>query len=244
MEYLQVAVCDDSIDEQNKLQKLISEANMPVETTIFNSGEDLLKDYMPSKYDLIFMDIYMEGVSGIETVTTIREVDENVLIAFATTSMDHTLESYRLGAIKYIEKPIKKDSVNELLDMAQMKMDRVPKLLIKNPYKDFAIAFENILYVEQKAHNLLFHLINGDVMQFNEKLSNIENLFVEHPFLHCHKSYLVNLSYVKGIDTKLRVFNMKYNKNVYIRRGSLGQAKKEFEKHLFKMARKNGGGHE
>ena len=244
MEYLQVAVCDDSIDEQNKLQKLISEANMPVETTIFNSGEDLLKDYMPSKYDLIFMDIYMEGISGIETVTAIREVDENVLIAFATTSMDHTLESYRLGALKYIEKPINKGSVNQLLDMAQLQMDRVPKLLIKNPVKDFAIAFENILYVEQNAHNLLFHLINGEVMQFHEKLSNIKNLFVEQPFLHCHKSYLVNLSYVKGIDTKLMVFNMKYNKNVHIRRSSLGEAKKEFEKHLFRMARKNGGGHE
>ena len=166
--------------------------------------------------------------------------DETVLIAFATTSMDHTLESYRLGALKYIEKPIKEDAITQILDIAQMNKARTPKLHIKN----HAINFEHILYIEQKIHTLFFYLINGDVIMVKEKLSNIEHLFRKESFLHCHKSYLVNLSYVNGIDTHLMVFNMKYNRNVHIRRGSLSQAKAEFEKHLFSMARRNGGTHE
>ena len=244
MEHLQVAVCDDSIEEQKQLLTMIQETNKHVKVRVFNDGEALLKNYIPSQYDLIFMDIYMTGMTGIDTVTAIREVDETVLIAFATTSTEHTLASYRLGALKYIEKPMKKTAVSQLLDIAQMKKERVPKVQIKNGMKEFSMAFERILYVEQKAHLLLFHLINGEVVEIKEKLSNVEHLFEKQPFLHCHKSYLVNLSYVNGLDAKLMVFNMKYNKNVYIRRGSLPKAKAEFEKYLFTMARRNGGNYE
>ena len=72
MEHLQVAVCDDSIEEQKQLLTMIQETNKHVKVRVFNDGEALLKNYIPSQYDLIFMDIYMTGMTGIDTVTAIR----------------------------------------------------------------------------------------------------------------------------------------------------------------------------
>lgn len=240
MEDLQIAVCEDLLEEQQRLLTQIQKSGIPASCTTFESGEAFLQDYRIGKYDLIFMDIYMVGITGIETVTAIREIDEAVPIAFVTTSTDHTLESYRLEALKYIEKPVKEKAVVELLRMAQLKKENTPRLILKIGGKDCSVAFERILYAEQKAHSLCLFLTGGEVLQVNEKLENVENQFLSQPFFRCHKSYLVNLSYVKALDSELMVFAMKEGKNVHIRRESMGKARKAFEAYLFEKARRMG----
>ncbi|MEG1577977.1 MAG: response regulator, partial [Oscillospiraceae bacterium] len=86
MEDLQIAVCEDLLEEQQRLLTMIEKSGIPASCTTFESGEAFLQDYRAGKYDLIFMDIYMAGITGIETVTAIREIDEAVPIAFVTTS--------------------------------------------------------------------------------------------------------------------------------------------------------------
>lgn len=240
MENLQIAICEDSLEEQQRLLAMIETVGIPASCAVFNSGEAFLQAYIAGKYDLIFMDIYMAEMTGIETVTVIRQIDETVPIAFVTTSTDHTLESYRLDALKYIEKPVKEKAVLELLQLAQMKKENSPHLNLKIGRKDVSISFERILYAEQKAHTLYLFLTGGEVLQANEKLDNVEKQFAGQPFFRCHKSFLVNLSCVKALNTELMVFAMKEGKNVHIRRESMGKAKKAFEAYLFERARRMG----
>lgn len=240
MESLRIAVCEDNPEEQKRLLAMIEAVGISASCTVFDSGEAFLQAYIAGKYDLIFMDIYMAEMTGIETVTVIRQIDEHVPIAFVTTSTDHTLESYRLEALKYIEKPVKEKAVRELLKLAQMKKEIFPHLNLKVGGKEISVSFERILYVEQKAHTLYLFLTGGEVLLANEKLDNVEKLFAEQPFFRCHKSYLVNLSCVKALDTELMVFAMKEGKNVHIRRESMGKAKKVFQTYLFGQARRMG----
>lgn len=240
MEQLHIAVCEDSPEEQERLLCQIKASGIPTDCTIFAQGEALLQDYAVGKYDLIFMDIYMDGMTGIETVTAIRRIDEAVPIAFVTTSTDHTLESYRLEALKYIEKPVKEKAVRELLQLAQMKKENTPRLLLKIGGKDCSAAFDRILYLEQRAHTLFVFLISGEVLQANERLELVEPQFASQPFFRCHKSYLVNLAHVKALDTELMVFSMKEGGNVHIRRESMGKSRKAFEAYLFDRARRMG----
>lgn len=237
MESLQIAICEDSIDEQNRILYILENSNFPVKIAVFNCGESILEDYTEGKFDLIFMDIYMDGISGIEAVTKIREIDENVPIAFTTTSTDHTLESYRLNALKYIEKPVKEKSVYELLELAQLRKKNAPHLTLKIRGKEVAIQFEKIVHIEQKSHSIFLLLTGGEVIKVNDRLENIESQFENLSFFRCHKSFLVNLSYVKNIDRDLMVFVMKEGKNVHIRRESMVIARKAFETYLFKMSR-------
>lgn len=100
--------CEDSAKEQKKLLAVLEQSEIPTNTAIFASGEDFLKEYEQGKYDLLLMDIYMGGMTGVEVVQEIRKKDDSLVVAFTTTSTDHTLEGYRLNAFKYIEKPVHK----------------------------------------------------------------------------------------------------------------------------------------
>lgn len=237
MESLQIGLCEDRIEEQDRILHILENSNFPVKITVFNCGEELLENYTERKFDLIFMDIYMTGISGVETVTQIRKFDEHVPIAFTTTSTDHTLESYRLNALKYIEKPVKEKAVYELLELAQLRKKNTPHLTLKIRGKEVAIQFEKIVHIEQKSHNIFLLLTGGEIIKVHERLENIESQFEGRDFFRCHKSFLVNLSYVKNLDKELMIFIMKKGKNVHIRRESMVIARKSFETYLFKMSR-------
>ena len=102
---LNIAICEDEIEQKNKLIKLLNESSIKNTYSIFSNGEELLEVFETYKYDLILMNIYMDSeLTGIKTVKLIRKKDKDIPVAFVTTSKDHALESYRLSAMKYIEK--------------------------------------------------------------------------------------------------------------------------------------------
>lgn len=240
MEPLQVAVCEDSVEEQKKLLAILEQSETEIEAEIFENGEDFLKTYEQDKYDLLLMDIYMGGMTGVEVVTRLRQTDDSLLVAFITTSTDHTLAGYRLDALKYIEKPVKKKAVLELLTLARLKKEHAPRCLFRVKGKDLSLPFTRILYVEQKDHTLYVYLTGGEVLETGGRLSKIEPQFEGQSFFRCHKSYLVNLAYVAAFDKDLMMFLMKEGGPVYIRRESISEAKKAHETYLFAAARKMG----
>lgn len=238
MEPLQIAVCEDIIEEQKQLLSLIESSGISSKTTVFSRGEELLQEFRAGRFDLIFMDIYMDGISGVEAVAAIRKIDESVPVAFTTSSTDHTLESYRLEVLKYIEKPVKAKAVHNIVELARLKKENTPQLMLKINGKDISVPFERILYAEQKAHTLFLFLTCSEVLQANEKLDNIESQFEGQNFFRCHKSYMVNLVYVQSLDKELMVFNIKGGKNVHIRRESMTRARKAFEAYIFDRTRR------
>lgn len=238
MECLHTAVCEDDPDDVKTLLSILQRSEIPTETAVYSSGEEFLGEYRPGKYDLIFMDIYMDKITGVDTVARLREMGDPVPVAFITTSRDHALESYRLEALKYIEKPLKGRAVLELVQFARLKKEHTPRLLYKRNGREFSLPFERILYAEQKDHMVYLYLTGGDTVQVKERLDTMEPRFAGQPFLRCHKSYLVNLSHVAELDRELMVFVMKEGHNVYIRRESMGNARKAFEEYLFAAARR------
>lgn len=237
MEPLKIAICEDTHSEEEKLLALINKSNVPTSCTVFTSGEALLKAYEPQAFDLLLMDIYMGGMTGVEAVSKIREIDEDIPVAFITTSTDHALESYRLSALKYIEKPFKQKDVEEILKLAQLKKSNVPALMIKRNGKAEKIPFSQILFLEQQTHQVNINLKNGDTVQIYEKLSTLLPQLAEQDFFSPHKSFSVNLSFVRFIDMELKCFVMQNNKNVPIRRESISKAKKALEGFLFHRTR-------
>lgn len=237
MESLKIAICEDTHSEEEKLLALLNKSNIPTNCTVFHSGEVLLENYAVGLFDLLLMDIYMGGMTGVEAVSKIREMDEEIPIAFITTSTEHTLESYRLSALKYIEKPFKEKDIEEILKLAQMKKTNVPSLLVQKNREEQKIPFSQILYLEQQTHQVTIYLKNGDTVQIYEKLSALLPQLEGQAFFSPHKSFSVHLSYVRFIDTELKCFVMQNGKNVPIRRESMGKAKKAFEAFLFHKTR-------
>ncbi|MDD2958474.1 MAG: LytTR family DNA-binding domain-containing protein [Lachnospiraceae bacterium] len=237
MEPLKIAICEDMHNEEEKLLALLQKSSIPTSCTVFTSGEALLYAYQPQIFDLLLMDIYMGGITGVETITKIRETDEEIPVAFITTSTDHALESYRLSALKYIEKPFKQKDIEDILKLVLLKKNNVPSLMIQKNGKAEKIPFSQILYLEQQTHRLNIYLKNGEMVLIYEKLSALFSQLAEQDFFNSHKSFSVNLSFVRFIDTELKCFVMQNGRNVPIRRESMGKAKKALENFLFHKTR-------
>lgn len=238
MSNLYIAVCEDNNAEQQHLRSILEKSDHPVEIKVYSSGEDLLGEYKPGSFDLILMDIYLSGLSGIKTITELRKIDEQVMVAFTTSSLDHTLESYRLEALKYIEKPVKEKAVQELLDLARIRKENKPRLTLKKAGQNITVPLELIMYAEQNSHALFLFLSTGEVINILERLDHIEEQFSGDAFFRCHKSFLVNFAFVEKLDIELRIFRMKEGNTVHIRRESMAKAKKSFENYLFNHSRR------
>src|SRR5699024_1320048 len=131
MEPLRLAICDDLPEEREALLALLEQAPIATVCAQFASSEELLEAFRPGGFDLLLMDIYMDGMTGVEAVRKIREMDETIPIAFTTTSTEHTLESYRLSVLKYLEKPVRQKDINDLLHLVKLQRDSVPRLTVR-----------------------------------------------------------------------------------------------------------------
>ena len=234
---LKIAICEDTKEDEQKLLEILKTCSIPSNCVVFRSGEELLQNYKPETFDLLLSDIYMNGMSGIDAVKKIREIDEDIPVAFITTSTEHTLESYRLSALKYIEKPFSQKEIEDILKLAEMNRMNAPSLTVGKNGKFERIPFSHILYIEQQTHRLFIYLKNGSFEDVYEKLSNILPQLEEAEFFQPHKSFSVNLNFVKSINTELKCFVMQDDKNVPICREKMGKAKKELESFLFRKTR-------
>lgn len=235
---LKIAVCEDEKEQRNRLLTLLDESNITNTYNVFENGENLLKVFEQGKYDLILMDIYMDSeLTGVEVIRLIREKDKNIPVAFVTTSKEHTLESYRLSAIKYIEKPYSKESIEDTLYLALLKKQDVPSLLVQKNRSIQKIPFADIIYIEQQVHKIFICLNNTEDVYIYGKLSDLNEQLPEEQFFIPHKSFVVNLSFVRYIDTELKCFAMGNHTNVPIRRELLTKAKNTLENYLFDSTR-------
>ena len=90
-EPLRIALCEDTAKEAEKLTDILNRSDIPNKYTLYESGEALLENYQMQKFDLLLMDIYMGGMTGVATVKKIRQIDRETPLAFITTSTEHTL---------------------------------------------------------------------------------------------------------------------------------------------------------
>ena len=173
MEPLNLAVCDDLPEEREALLALLEQAPIATICTQFGSSEDLLEMFCPGKFDLLLMDIYMDGMTGVEAVQKIREMDKAIPIAFTTTSTDHTLESYRLSVLKYLEKPVQQKEIDDLLRLVKLQKDSAPRLAIQQNGKTQKLPLSELMVLEQQGHHVVLSLKGGSTIQLYGKLSDL-----------------------------------------------------------------------
>ena len=236
---LKIAVCEDSLPDQQRLLSILDSSGIPVIPTVFSSGEALLQSYAPLSYDLILTDIYMTGMTGVETISKLRELDPDIPVAFVTSSPDHALEGYRLSVLKYIEKPYAPKEVEDMLMLARMNRDAAPALTITVSGRQLRIRFSQILCLEQQTHQVSVKKLDGSEVILYDKLSSLLPQLDPGEFYSPHKSYSVNLRHVVSIDSEFRCFVMSDGSRVPIRRESMHQSRKVLEEYLFRQVRGN-----
>ncbi len=202
---MRIAICDDEKTFLIKLRKEISEIlNEPdYELMEFHSGEALLDAYKEQKYDIIILDIEMNGINGLDTAREIRKSDCSVVIAFLTSYESFAVQGYEVKAERYILKQQPSNMYKEQLSslFSEYRL-RHKTFVYNNLNKAFSARLFDIQYFEVYIRTIIVHVYDGDNKIFNYygKLSELEESYTADGFVRVGKSYLVNISNIKHID--------------------------------------------
>lgn len=203
---MRIAVCDDDNLELARLSKLIAEYQASrgerFDCCFYQNGTDFLCEFEGGKYDLVFLDVLMPGLNGIETAQELRQMDKNVCLIFVSSSREFALESYAVEAYHYLLKPVDSASLFPLLDRVQNELSANPGkgFVLKNRKQVVWISFSELEYVEVINKTVSFHLADGGISQVTASLAEVEETLLSRPeFIKTHRSYLANLCHVRNI---------------------------------------------
>lgn len=198
---MKIAIIDDFLECRNEIQHCLSRfftehyAREPLCVTEFSSGEEFLSVFQKDMYDLIFIDQYMDGMTGIDTAKQIRHSDDLVTLVFITTSRDHAIDSYQVKAGGYLLKPFSYTDFEQtlrLLDLARLR--NAMFIYVQNE----KILLREILWCDVDGHYVQIHTYERGVLRYRISFGLVSDTLMEYPqFLLCYKGCIVNLEQVR-----------------------------------------------
>lgn len=197
------------------------------------SGEELLKLMRrePEGWFCVFLDIEMNGISGMETARKIREQNPEIPVIFLTSHMEYALEGYEVHAFRFLSKPLQQEKLEEALKAAEHCGQWQEVLRVSTGKQEVLIKWKDILYL--KSENVYVRIVTKEEAwlirgKLKEFLKRLPELF----FCQMHRSYIVNLSYVHAYD----------GKNVVLEDGEIlpvsGRKKEMFQSRIAEYLRK------
>ena len=166
--------------------------------------------------DLIFLDVQMPEINGIELMNITRNFDTKVILTTAYTQ--YALEGYEHDIIDYLLKPITFDRFLIATNKAKARMQTIPSIspintpdyiFVKTEYRLQKIALANILYLEGLRDYIAFHTTTGKILSL-ERMKNMDDLLPQNSFLRIHKSYIINISNIDYIERGRIVINKEH----------------------------------
>ena len=199
-----IVICDDMEIERTLMKDLLTkyfdEIHREVSIIEYDSGEGLIADVEEGylEMELLFLDIYMKKLNGMETARKLREIKCNVPIVFLTAEPKFAIESYDVQASGYLLKPLSEEKLKTLINRI-LKTDMKRRVAIKSKRQYRYPYTDEIIYIESDRHNVTLHLSDGSEIVTVDKLVELEKRINEKRFLHCHQSYLVNMDYITDV---------------------------------------------
>ena len=179
-------------------------ANFKFQIQSFRSGEELLKSDLNS-IDLLFLDINLGGVDGIELAQIIQKRKPDIVLIFVSGYIQYAPFGYEVRAFRYLLKSQLKLTFEKTMYEALSKLDLfTPQLQLTQNMKEFIFYWNEILYVESRLHYMIFHFLKKNKTikvnsNANGTLNNLEETLPVDTYIRIHQSYLVNTQYVNEI---------------------------------------------
>ena len=198
-----IVLCDDSPADLMVLRGHLEQLKekRPVDIISYTDGLDLLKDYKQKGFcDILVLDMRMETMGGIEVAKHIRRLDDEVPILIVTATVDYAVEGYKVGAFRYIVKPVEGSdflsAVEELLDRQQKKQASIFSFPSINGTTK--LMTDHIYYLESDLRTIRVVAKEG-TFTFTGTISSLEEQLRPDGFIRIHKSFLVNVSHIYNI---------------------------------------------
>lgn len=209
---LQIAIVDDEENEIDKIYQITSNffKDKEIEHSIatFTSGEELLDK--KADYDLIFLDVQMEGIDGIETAKQIRRNNKKVQFIYITNYTESMKMSFAVHPFAFLEKPIDNEGLcNNLSDYISYYNEIYKKneVSFKSRNGTVIVNMQDILYFEYIDNRQINVVLKKSAYSIIDSMNNLQKQFAEHDFLSPHKSFLINMAMIQSFYSSLIMVN-------------------------------------
>lgn len=201
---MKIVIVDDEKKETDLISgyidKISAKIGEMIVKEVYHSPARFLDEYNYDA-DLIFLDVEMPGLNGIEAARELRRKDQNVVIMFITNMAQYAICGYEVEAVDYILKPV------SYQDFA-LKMQKAMRYILQN--KDTRLTLtttdgtkivgvSDVFFVEVNRHYLIYHTVIGE-MTVRGTMKEAEELLKPYHFVRCNHSFLVNLKYVEAVN--------------------------------------------
>lgn len=211
-------IVDDEPIARKGIQKIVDQISELELLGCFNSAEAASMFMMGNSVDLVFLDIQMPGINGIEFA---RNIPKNTLIIFTTAYSEYALDSYEVEAIDYLVKPIEVDRLKKAVDKAisyhSLLLSEENKsvgniedeyIFVKSDRRYFKVNLKEILFIEGLKDYVIIQLSEQRIIT-RMNLKTMHELLPKSTFLRINRSYIVNTTHIDSFDNN-DIFIQKY----------------------------------
>ena len=232
---LRIFICEDTSLLESQIMKLITQytelSGNQFEIKKFTSSSELLKDEV-NECDLFFLDVKIaKDISGIELAREIRQINDRADIIFTTNEEKFVYSAFEVNALRYLLKPIDRAKFFEAMSCAMKNIKaKYSKTMVCNQgQKYLQLPISEILYFETIDRKLRVVTYQKEYIVDN-KINDVDKQMQGKGFFRTHKSYVINMKYVKEYDQSTVV--MQNEDSVYISRLRVKEFKESFKNYL------------
>ena len=197
---LKVMIVDDEKLALSRLKRLLNE-NGVEDITAFDNPIEALKEITKTRFDVVFLDISMPNITGLELADSIIQIEPKTFIVFQTAYEEFALEAFKNGGMGYLVKPIESIDIKNILDKIKsfkVSSNDSKKILEKRNDKLYLINIDDIYYIKADLDEVIIKIKEADAY-VRRKIGDLETLLSDRNFFRIHRSYIVNVDKIKSM---------------------------------------------
>lgn len=215
MENLRVLLADDDAGMRLVMRRIVERVEGFALAGEADNGQTALELVESLRPHVVFLDVEMPGLSGVECARAIQDMDPNIIIIFATAHEGYMGEAFEVYAFDYLMKPFKVERVVQTLERARERLsvrlapavNPVPvrpkaaagRLMLKHREGVTFLDLKDILLVQREERATALYTLDGQRYVTGDSLAEMEERLPKETFFRCHKSYIINLSRIRDI---------------------------------------------
>ncbi len=203
---MRIAVCDDDFREQEQFENALQGWDPTQTAEKFSSGTALLEAAKNSSpFDVVFLDIYMPGESGIDIAKRLYDISSDTSVVFVTVSREHAVDAFSLNALHYLIKPVTTEGVIEVFRrLSENRHTRRESIVLTIGAQRYTVFFDQIMLLENDNHAVNVSLADGRRLKVWTPLGELEKK-MNGNFLRINRGIVVNMDYIVKMGTDVCV---------------------------------------
>lgn len=205
MRVLHIAMVDDIDSDREwlagRLETYLHARHIPYALSAFTSGEEFLSALSEHWFDIVFMDIYMGYITGLDAARALRAKDRDCKLIFLTISEDFMRQGFSLNSAHYLVKPVKDEDFLQAMENCRIRREcQVPYLTVVSNQTSIQVDTLDILYVDIQNRTVCVHTKDGTLPVGRNFSKATEQLLSDKRFLLCNKGLLVNMDFIAALE--------------------------------------------